>query len=170
MSHKNILIVEDEIVIRSSLKKFLEKKNYKICEAGSIDEAVKQDLNRFSLIITDLRLPGPAGTDIIKLAPNVPVLVMTSYASLKSAVDTMKLGAVDYIKKPFRTEELLHIMARAREELELKREVAHLRGQSDFGIGLGFNIAYPTVAWLAWVPNLVLVEWFLRSESHATIR
>ena len=107
MSHKNILIVEDEIVIRSSLKKFLEKKNYKICEAGSIDEAVKQDLNRFSLIITDLRLPGPAGTDIIKLAPNVPVLVMTSYASLKSAVDTMKLGAVDYIAKPFDFADLL---------------------------------------------------------------
>jgi DNA-binding NtrC family response regulator len=107
MSHKNILIVEDEVVIRSSLKKFLEKKNYKICEAGSIAEAVKQDLNRFSLIITDLRLPGPAGTDIIKLAPNVPVLVMTSYASLKSAVDTMKLGAVDYIAKPFDFADLL---------------------------------------------------------------
>ncbi len=108
MSHKNILIIEDEIVIRTSLKKFLEKQNYKICEAGSVDEAVKQDLNRFCLIITDLRLPGPAGTDIIKLAPDVPVLVMTSYASLKSAVDTMKLGAVDYIAKPFDYADLLN--------------------------------------------------------------
>ncbi len=107
MSHKNILIIEDEIVIRTSLKKFLEKQNYKICEAGSVDEAVKQDLSRFCLIITDLRLPGPAGTDIIKLAPDVPVLVMTSYASLKSAVDTMKLGAVDYIAKPFDYDDLL---------------------------------------------------------------
>ncbi len=107
MSRKNILIVEDEIVIRSSLKKFLEKKNYKICEAGSVDEAVGYDLHRFNLIITDLRLPGRAGTDLIKLAPCVPVLVMTSYASLKSAVDTMKLGAVDYIAKPFNYDDLL---------------------------------------------------------------
>lgn len=116
MSHKHILIIEDEVVIRSSLKKFLEKQNYKICEAGSIDEAVKQNLSKFSLIITDLRLPGPAGTDIIKLAPNVPVLVMTSYASLKSAVDTMKLGAVDYIAKPFDFADLLQTIQALIEE------------------------------------------------------
>jgi len=107
MTRKKILIVEDEVVIRSSLKKFLEKKNYKVCEAGSVEEAVKQDLSRFSLIITDLRLPGPPGTNIIRLVPNIPVLVMTSYASLKSAVETMKLGAVDYIAKPFDFEDLL---------------------------------------------------------------
>ena len=95
MSIENILIVEDETVIRSSLKKFLENKNYKVCEAGSVSEAVKQNLTAFSLIITDLRLPGASGTEIIKLAEGVPVLVMTSYASLRSAVDTMKLGAVD---------------------------------------------------------------------------
>ncbi len=107
MSSQNILIVEDESVIRSSLKKFLENHNYKVCEAGSVKEAIKHDLMAFSLIITDLRLPGASGTDIIALAPGVPVLVMTSYASLRSAVDTMKLGAVDYIAKPFDFDELL---------------------------------------------------------------
>ena len=107
MSRKRILVVEDEIVIRSSLKKFLEKQNYKVCEAGSVDEAAQQDLNAYSLIITDLRLPGKPGSEIINLVPHVPVLVMTSYASLKSAVDTMKMGAVDYIAKPFDYGELL---------------------------------------------------------------
>lgn len=107
MNRKQILIVEDEVVIRSSLKKFLEKQNYKVCEAGSVDEAAKLDLNKFALIISDLRLPGKSGVEIIRLAPNVPVLVMTSYASLRSAVDTMKLGAVDYIAKPFDYDELL---------------------------------------------------------------
>lgn len=101
MGNKKILIIEDEVVIRSSLKKFLEKQSFKVKEAGSIDEAVSYDLDQFSLIITDLRLPGAAGTDVIKMAPGVPVVVMTSYASVASAVDAMKQGAADYIVKPF---------------------------------------------------------------------
>lgn len=107
MGRKKILIVEDEFVIRSSLKKFLEKQSYKVKEAGSLEEAYDFDLNQFSLIITDLRLPGPSGTDIIKEAPNIPVVVMTSYASVASAVDAMKLGAADYIVKPFDYDDLL---------------------------------------------------------------
>ena len=131
MSRKQILIIEDEVVIRSSLKKFLEKQNYKICEAGSIDEAVKQDLNKFCLIITDLRLPGPAGTDIIKMAPKTPVLVMTSYASLKSAVDTMKLGAVDYIAKPFDFGDLLRTIRELIEQPSEERSITDMIGSSD---------------------------------------
>jgi DNA-binding NtrC family response regulator len=107
MSRKRILIVEDEIVIRTSLKKFLEKKQYKVTETGSLAEALQNDLQSFALIITDLRLPGPTGTDIIPLAAGVPVLVMTSYASVSSAVDAMKLGAADYIAKPFEYQTLL---------------------------------------------------------------
>ena len=59
------------------------------------------------MIITDLRLPGPSGTDIIKEAMEVPVLVMTSYASVTSAVEAMKLGAADYVAKPFDYQDLL---------------------------------------------------------------
>jgi len=70
-------------------------------------------LQRFSLIITDLRLPGSPGTDIIKLAHGVPVLIMTSYASLRSAVEAMKMGAADYIAKPFDYEELLDTIHKA---------------------------------------------------------
>lgn len=104
---QNILIIEDEKVIRSALKQFLEKQEYEVCEAGSIEEAVRFNLRDFSLIISDLKLPGPSGTEVIKLAGDVPVLVMTSYASLRSAVETMKLGAADYIAKPFDYEEIL---------------------------------------------------------------
>ncbi|MFT4721364.1 MAG: two-component system response regulator HydG [Candidatus Azotimanducaceae bacterium] len=107
MSRKRILIIEDEIVIRTSLKKFLEKKQYKVTETGSLAEALQNDLQAFALIITDLRLPGPTGTDIIPLAAGIPVLVMTSYASVSSAVDAMKLGAADYISKPFEYQTLL---------------------------------------------------------------
>jgi len=104
---KKILIIEDEIVIRSSLRKFLSKEGFVISEAASISEAESFDLQKFALIITDLRLPGPEGTNIIQMAPGIPVLIMTSYASVNSAVRAMKLGAVDYIAKPFEYENLL---------------------------------------------------------------
>lgn len=110
MSKQKILIIEDEVVIRTSLKKFLEKQSFKIEEAGSLDEALRYNLQEFSLIITDLRLPGPTGTGIIKEAPEIPVLVMTSYASVVSAVEAMKLGAADYIAKPFDYQDLLAII------------------------------------------------------------
>ncbi len=103
----DILIVEDEPVIRQALRKLLERNQYQVDEAGSVAEACEQDLDSYQLIISDLRLPGKPGTDLIQLAQNTPVLMMTSYASLRSAVDSMKLGAVDYIAKPFSHSEML---------------------------------------------------------------
>jgi len=110
---QRILIVEDEEVIRNSLFKLLERNGYDVCAASNIQDAISRfKLSDFSLIISDLRLPGAPGTDLIKLAGEVPVLIMTSYASLKSAVDTMKLGAVDYIPKPFDQKEVLQSIKR----------------------------------------------------------
>ncbi|MBT4162841.1 MAG: sigma-54-dependent Fis family transcriptional regulator, partial [Gammaproteobacteria bacterium] len=106
MRTQNILIVDDDPVIRSSLKTFLENHNYKVCEAGSVKEAVKQDLSAFSAIVSNLKLPGGKGTDIIKLVPEVPVIITSAQASLRSAVETMKLGAADYIARPFDFDEL----------------------------------------------------------------
>lgn len=103
-----ILIVEDESVIRNALKRLLEKNDYQVAAAESVDEARNSfNLQDFNLIISDLRLPGSPGTDLIQLADKVPVLIMTSYASMRSAIDAMKLGAVDYIAKPFSHEEML---------------------------------------------------------------
>lgn len=103
-----ILIVEDETIIRSALRRLLEKNNFLVEDAASVDEAQSRfTLTEFNLIISDLRLPGAPGTDLISLAKNVPVLIMTSYASLRSAVDAMKLGAVDYIAKPFDHDEMI---------------------------------------------------------------
>lgn len=103
-----ILIVEDETIIRSALRRLLEKNDYAVEDAASVDEATRQfNLSDFNLIISDLRLPGAPGTDLISLAKSVPVLIMTSYASLRSAVDAMKLGAVDYIAKPFDHDEMI---------------------------------------------------------------
>ena len=99
---QQILVVEDESVIRTALRRLLERNDYQVSEAGSVLEAeTNHNLNEFDLVISDLRLPGAPGTDLIKKAGDVPVLIMTSYASLRSAVDSMRMGAVDYIAKPF---------------------------------------------------------------------
>ncbi|MEH6634349.1 MAG: sigma-54 dependent transcriptional regulator [Halioglobus sp.] len=99
---QKILVVEDESVIRTALRRLLERNEYQVSEAGSVLEAeTSHNLNDFDLVISDLRLPGAPGTDLIKKAGDVPVLIMTSYASLRSAVDSMRMGAVDYIAKPF---------------------------------------------------------------------
>ena len=103
-----ILIIEDEEIIRISLRKLLERHDYDVSDAVSIKAASDSfDFNDFALIISDLRLPGQLGTDLIKMVDPVPVLIMTSYASLRSAVDTMRQGAVDYISKPFDHDEML---------------------------------------------------------------
>src|SRR5690606_36701222 len=74
----------------------------------------KYELDSMDVIISDLRLPGVPGTELIK-ATATPVLIMTSYASLRSAIDSMKIGAVDYISKPFEHEEMLASIRRVLE-------------------------------------------------------
>ncbi|MFS0825894.1 sigma-54-dependent transcriptional regulator [Pseudomonas phoenicis] len=109
----HILIVEDETIIRSALRRLLERNQYQVSEAGSVQDAQAQfSIATFDLIVSDLRLPGAPGTELIKLGEGTPVLIMTSYASLRSAVDSMKMGAVDYIAKPFDHDEMLQAVAR----------------------------------------------------------
>src|SRR5690554_3368397 len=108
--HK-VLVVEDEPVIRTALRRLLERHEYQVEEAGSVKEAVEQHrMDDFDIVISDLRLPGAPGTDLIK-STRTPVLIMTSYSSLRSAIDSMKMGAVDYISKPFEHEEMLETVA-----------------------------------------------------------
>ena len=113
MSEMNqVLVVEDEVVIRTALKRLLERHEYKVSEAGTVKESIDNfDMDDFDVIISDLRLPGAPGTDLIK-ATTTPVLIMTSYSSIRSAIDSMKLGAVDYIAKPFEHKELIESVAK----------------------------------------------------------
>jgi DNA-binding NtrC family response regulator len=129
MAH--ILIVEDETIIRSALRRLLERNQFQVSEAGSVQEAQdRYDIPSFDLIISDLRLPGAPGTELIDLAAGKPVLIMTSYASLRSAVDSMKQGAVDYIAKPFDHDEMLQAVARILIEREQVQQIAPERSAS----------------------------------------
>jgi len=107
----NILIIEDETVIRGALRRLLERHHYQVSEAGAVEEA--GDLQDYDLVISDLRLPGQSGTAVIDMAMDVPVIIMTSYASVSSAVEAMKLGAIDYIAKPFDHDELIMMVKKA---------------------------------------------------------
>ncbi len=126
-----VLVVEDEVVIRNALKRLLERHKYQVSEAGTVKESLeKYDLDKFDVIISDLRLPGAPGTDIIKTT-KTPVLIMTSYSSIRSAIDSMKMGAVDYIAKPFEHNEIIETVAKIiREHTKVERKAKVEREES----------------------------------------
>jgi two-component system response regulator AtoC len=124
-----ILVVEDEALIRGELRRLLARAGHDVAEAGSVAEAITEHapLDSFDLVLTDLRLPGQPGIDMISLCSPAPVMVMTSYATVKSAVEAMKLGAVDYLAKPFDHDELLLLVDRVLLQDRLRRQVSALR-------------------------------------------
>jgi DNA-binding NtrC family response regulator len=109
-----ILLVDDEPSQRQALRRVLEARDYKVAEASGVQEAeTRYNLAEFDLIVTELKLAGASGAELIRSASPVPVIVMTNYASLRSAVDSMKAGAVDYLAKPCSDDDLLNVVAAA---------------------------------------------------------
>ncbi len=157
----SILIVEDEDSIRSSIKKLLNGQHFSTSEARSIQDALDQfELSDFSLIISDLRLPGAPGTDLIQLAGDVPVLIMTSYASLKSAVETMRMGAVDFIPKPFDPNELLDAVHRILQMAKPTRpmKAPDLSGRGMIGSSPAMKAVYNIIQKVAKTDATVLIH------------
>ena len=123
-----ILIVEDEQVIREALVKLLRRHDYEVSSAESAEQAEANfDLTDFHLLLVDVRLPGKSGTTLIEKTGTTPVLVMTSYSSVRSAVDAMKLGAADYIAKPFDHDELLMVIKRLLRQHQTERTAEALK-------------------------------------------
>ena len=124
----SLLIVDDEAVIRTSLKRLLERHGHDVSTADSVEEAIGQFVpDSFDLIISDLRLPGAPGTDLIVRAGDTPVLIMTSFASIRSAIDAVRAGAADYIAKPFDHDDMLLTVDRILRERMLQRQNTALR-------------------------------------------
>lgn len=115
----SILIVEDDITYGMMLKTWLAKKGFQVTSASSIARAQKQiESGTVDLILSDLRLPDKDGIDLLKWLGErglqIPLIIMTGYADIQSAVQAMKLGACDYIAKPINPDELLKKMEEAR--------------------------------------------------------
>ena len=99
------------------LSRFLERNGYDVIGCYSLEEAEKNLTPAIKMIFTDLRLPDGDGINFLKqvkdIFPNLPVVVMTSYAEVSTAVEAMKLGAFDYISKPFQQEDVLNVIKNA---------------------------------------------------------
>lgn len=121
-----LLLIEDEEVIRRALVRFLKRKQFDVTDVATIEDALETPLHTFDVVLTDLRLPGAQGTAIISAVGPIPVVVMTSHASVRSAVDAMQEGATDYIAKPFDHDELLLVLDRAMQRDRLGIRVAAL--------------------------------------------
>ncbi len=103
-----ILVIDDEATIRRGVRRFLEHQGFEVALAEDLSSAREQvDRTAFDLLLADLRLPDGEGTALIGEYPQLPTVIMTSYASVPSAVEAMKSGAIDYIAKPFDHDALL---------------------------------------------------------------
>lgn len=122
-----LLIVDDEQGMRDFLSIMLKKEGYKVSLADSAEEASKLvERGDFDLIISDIAMPGQSGLEVLRRAKEanaeMPVIMITAYASTESAVEALKLGAYDYIIKPFDVDELKIVVRNALEKCRLEHE------------------------------------------------
>jgi nitrogen regulation protein NR(I) len=113
-----ILIIEDDSGTSSALEKVLGAEGYGVTVAGRGDEGLKRASEQlYDLVITDLRLPGLSGMDLVAqlhaVRPKLPVIMMTAHGTTETAIEAMKLGAWEYLLKPFEPDELLDLAASA---------------------------------------------------------
>lgn len=115
---QRVLVIDDEPAIRETLDTFLSWEGYEVVTAESGEAAVKQAKEeQFDLAITDMRMPGMAGDETVaalkRLHPNLPVIVVTGYASEEAAMRCSKEGAIRIVRKPVQLEDLLSLVKAA---------------------------------------------------------
>jgi two-component system, NtrC family, response regulator PilR len=135
-----ILIVDDELSMREFLSILLEREGYETVVAGNAEEALRQiDGSLFDLVISDVQMPGLNGIELLarikQVSPETAVLMVTAFSTAEQAVEAMKLGAYDYISKPFKNEEIKVLISKALEKQGLKRENTILRQEIAQGDG-----------------------------------
>jgi two-component system, NtrC family, response regulator AtoC len=141
MAYAHILVVDDESLIRWSLKERLAAHGYDITEAESAAAAVEQAKAEIDLVLLDFKLPDGDGLDVLRQikerSPETLVIMMTGYSTVESAVEAMKRGAYHYVNKPFNLDEVVLLVEKALETSQLRREVRALR--SSQGKEYGFD-------------------------------
>lgn len=137
---KRILIVDDEKVFSNYLEQILTRKGYQIQVAHNGEEAFAHyEKGAYDLVMTDIKMPKVTGMELLKQikqkalesegAKDASVVMMTAHGSIETAVEAMKLGASDYITKPFNTQEVLLVIEKVFEQQRLQEENRYLRGE-----------------------------------------
>ncbi|HEX9289515.1 MAG TPA: sigma-54 dependent transcriptional regulator [Anaeromyxobacteraceae bacterium] len=130
-SKPQVMVIDDLESARQMVKRALSR-SYDVYDFGSVADALPAlDRAEFDCVVTDLRMPGIDGLEGLRRfhqkIPELPVIIVTAFATVETAVEAMKVGAFDYLKKPFEPEELELIVARAVEHMSLRRENQQLR-------------------------------------------
>ncbi|BEH10521.1 MULTISPECIES: sigma-54-dependent transcriptional regulator [Geobacter] len=128
----HVLVVDDELSMREFLAILLDREGYTVDQAASAEEAlVCLERKTYDLVISDVKMPGLDGITLLghikEMTPDTAVLLMTAFSTAEQAVEAMKLGAYDYIAKPFKVEEVKILARNALEKRDLKRENLRLR-------------------------------------------
>ena len=139
----DVLVVDDEAIIREGLKRILEHKGYNVASSASGQHALEcMQKENFGLVITDLKMPGMSGMEVLKaikvLQPEVPVIIITGYSTVDTAVEAMKNGAFDYIAKPFTPDQILEKVGKALEQKAMIQENLYLK--KELGEHNGFDM------------------------------
>jgi len=139
---KSILVVDDAPTALEVLERNLASRGYRVYTAPSVADAIKiLDKSSIDLVITDYKMPKVSGLDLIRHikenSPGIEVIMITGYASVKGAVEAVKMGAEEYLPKPFTDDELFAAVSRAINKLELRKTVLGKKpslGLNTFGI------------------------------------
>src|SRR3954466_14768282 len=132
-----ILVVDDQEMMRDSLAANLAREGHEVIAThdGTVAVSKLEGSARFDLLITDLKMPKMTGIELLaeakRLRPDMPVVLMTAFATVQTAVEAMKLGAYDYIQKPFDGDEIKHLVDRTLEHNRLKLENQALRTMAE---------------------------------------
>ena len=131
-----VLVVDDDSAMREMLVSLLEDHGFQASAAASAEEAVeKVRETEFDAVVSDIRMPGKTGLDLLgelrEIRAEMPVILMTAFGSIDSAVEAMRAGAFDYITKPFKRDEVLVVLERAFERRALEEENRRLRRAVD---------------------------------------
>src|ERR687896_2581121 len=132
-----ILVVDDQELMRDSLAANLVREGHDVVAThdGTVAVTRLESSTRFDLLITDLKMPKMTGIELLaeakRLRPDMPVVLMTAFATVNTAVEAMKLGAYDYIQKPFDGDEIKLLVDRTLEHNRLRLENQALRSMAE---------------------------------------
>jgi DNA-binding NtrC family response regulator len=129
---ERLVLIDDDPGLSEVIELLLEREGYAVQRAGTVKRGIElAATGEFELVITDLRLPDGTGLDAIAAIrasrPELPIIMITSYSSMESAIAALRAGAIDYIIKPFDNDEFLHSIRRALNERRMQRENLALR-------------------------------------------